>query len=77
MYSKSKRGEIVIKFEILRKKLPCLSENKKSSKFLILESATEYCKGLFENLVLLNKEKLREEKENRNLKEQLGMLLNC
>eukprot|EP00092_Neocalanus_flemingeri_P060251 GFUD01072197.1.p1 GENE.GFUD01072197.1~~GFUD01072197.1.p1 ORF type:complete len:281 (-),score=71.13 GFUD01072197.1:462-1304(-) len=62
-------------FEYLRKRIPLLSGKKKSSKFVILESATEYCKELFDNLVQAQEEKLKEEKENKILKEQLSILL--
>ena len=66
-----------IKFEMLRRKVPCLSENSKSTKFSILESASEYCEELFDKLVNLEEQKSREEKANENLKKQLQNLLNC
>jgi hypothetical protein len=62
---------------MLRRKVPCLAENRKSTKFSILESASEYCEELFDKLVNLEEQKSREEKENENLKKHLQNLLNC
>ena len=65
-----------IKFEMLRRKVPCLAENSKSSKFSILESAADYCEELFDKLMHLEEEKSKEEKENKSLKKKLSKLLN-
>ena len=65
-----------IKFEMLRRKVPCLAENSKFSEFYILESAADYCEELFDKLMHLEDEKSKEEKENKNLKQKLSKLLN-
>ena len=65
-----------IKFEMLRRKVPCLAENNTSSKFSILETAADYCEELFDKLMYLEEEKSKEEKENKNLKQKLSKLLN-